>query len=119
MKLHMKETTLLKIALICSSVGLVALYIISESIELKDYKPNYLSNKNIGDSVELSGQILKITSGNNVVFIELKQEFPVKVVVFTDKEISLNENDYVNIKGKVAEYNGKEEIIADKIRIVK
>ena len=115
----MKETTLLKIALICSLVGLVALYFISGRIELKDYKSDFLNNKNVGDSVKLSGKITKITNGNNVVFIELSQQVPVSVVVFTEKDINLNENDFVEITGKVQEYNGKEEIIADKIKIIK
>jgi len=115
----MKETLLLKIALICSLVGLVALFFISQKIELKDYKPNFLNNKNVGDSVNLSGKISKVTAGNNVVFIELIQQVPVSVVVFTDKNVNLNENDFVEISGKIQEYNGKEEIIADKIKIVK
>ena len=114
----MKETVLLKIALICSLVGLVALFFISQRIELKDYKPDFL-NKNIGDDVTLSGKITKITDKGNVVFIELSQQVPVSVVVFTDKNINLNENDFVEISGKVQDYNGKEEIIADKIRIIK
>ena len=115
----MKETLLLKIALICSLVGLVALFFISQRIELKDYKPDFL-NKNVGDSVKLSGKISKVTTGNNVVFIELIQQVPVSVVIFSDKEFtSLNKDDFVEIEGKVQEYNGKEEIIADKIRIMK
>src|SRR3989338_8491728 len=116
----MKETLLLKIALICSLVGLVALFFISQKIELKDYKPNFLNNKNVGDSVNLSGKISKVTAGNNVVFIELIQQVPVSVVVFTDNDFTnLNKDDFVEIEGKVQEYNGKEEIIADKIRIIK
>ncbi len=114
----MKETTLLKIALICSLVGLVALFFISQRIELKDYKPDFL-NKNIGESVNLSGKISKITAGNNVVLIELSQQVPVSVVVFTDKNINLNENNFVEIRGKIQEYNGKEEIIADKIKVIR
>lgn len=114
----MKETILLKIALICSLVGLVALFFISQRIELKDYRPAFLNNKNIGDSVNLSGKISRITTGNNVVFIELSQQVPVSVVVFTDKNINLNENNFVEISGKIQEYNGKEEIIADKIKVV-
>ena len=114
----MKETLLLKIALICSLVGLVALFFISQRIELKDYKPDFL-NKNVGDSVKLSGKISKITAGNNVVFIELSQQVPVSVVVFTDNDFTnLNKDDFVEIEGKVQEYNGKEEIIADKIKVV-
>ena len=115
----MKETLLLKIALICSLVGLVALFFISQRIELKDYKPDFL-NKNIGDDVKLSGKITKITDRGSVVFIELNQQVPISVVIFTDKDFTnLNKDDFVEIEGKVQEYNGKNEIIAQKIRVIK
>ena len=115
----MKETTLLKIALICSLAGLVALYFISIKIDIKEYKPNFLSNKNIGDDVKLTGTITKITQKDNAVFIEIKKEIPVNVVVFTNENMALKENNQVEIFGKVQEYNGKEEIIAEKIRVTK
>ena len=54
-----------------------------------------------------------------MVFIELSQQVPVSVVVFTDNDFTnLNKDDFVEIEGKVQEYNGKEEIIADKIKVV-
>ena len=115
----MKETTLLKIALICSLVGLVALYFISTKIEIRDYKPNLL-NKNIGDDVNLKGTITKITDKGNVVFIEVNQQNPVNVVLFTeDSNLKLKNGDNVEIVGKVQEYNNKNEIIAQKVRIIK
>ena len=115
----MKETTLLKIALICSLAGLVILYFISAKIEIKDYKPNKLS-QNIGDDVKLQGTISKISDKGNVVFIELNQQSPVSIVVFNNENtLKLKNNDSIEVVGKVQEYNGKNEIIAQKIRIVK
>ena len=115
----MKETTLLKIALICSLVGLALLYFISTKIEVKDYKPNIL-NKNVGDDVKLTGKVTKITDREDVVFIEVYQQSPVNVVLFTDNDnLKLSNGDNVEVIGKVQEYNGKNEIIAEKIRLVK
>ena len=114
----MKETTLLKIALICSLVGLIVLYFISTKIELKDYKPNIL-NRNVGDDVKLTGIVGKITDKGDVVFIEVSQQNPVTVVLFTKEDnIKLKNGDNVEVIGKVQDYNGKKEIIADKIRVV-
>ena len=114
----MKETTLLKIALICSLVGLIVLYFISTKIELKDYKPNIL-NRNVGDDVKLTGIVGKITDKGDVVFIEVSQQNPVTVVLFTKEDnIKLKNGDDVEVIGKVQDYNGKKEIIADKIRVV-
>ena len=115
----MKETTLLKIALTCSLVGLAILYFISTKIEVKDYKPSIL-NKNVGEDVKLSGTITKITGKSNVVFIEVNQQSPITVVLFTDdNNLKLNKGDNIDVIGKVQEYNGKNEIIAQKIRVIR
>lgn len=115
----MKEATLLKIALVCSLVGLAALYLISTKIEVKDYKPNIL-NKNIGDDVKLIGRVAKITDKGSVVFIEVNHNNPVNVVLFTeDENIKLKSGDNVEVIGEVQEYNGKNEIIAQKIRVIR
>ncbi len=115
----MKETTLLKIALICSLVGLVLLYFISTKIDVKDYKPSLL-NKDVGDDVKLTGRVSKITDRGNVVFIEVDQQSPVNVVLFTGSDnLKLSNGDNVEVIGRVQEYNGKNEIIAKKIRLVK
>ncbi len=115
----MKETTLLKIALICSLVGLLVLYFISTKIEIKDYKPNIL-NKNVGEDVKLNGIVTKISDKGNVIFIEVNQQNPISIVVFgNDNNLNLKNGDNVEVIGKVQEYNGKNEIIAQKIRLVK
>ena len=115
----MKETTLLKIALLCSLAGLIILYFISTKIEIKDYKPNKLS-QNVGDDVKLTGTVAKITDKGNVVFVEIIQQIPVNVVLFKNGDkLKLNNGDNIEIIGKVQEYGQKEEIIAQKIRAIK
>ena len=114
----MKEATLLKIALICSLVGLVVLYFISTKIEVRDYKPALL-NKNIGDDVKLQGTITKINDQGNVIFVDVIQQNSVSVVLFSGNDINLKNGDKVEVIGKVQEYNGKNEIIAEKVRVIK
>ena len=115
----MKETTLLKIALICSLVGLAILYFFSTKIEIKDYNPNKL-NKDIGEDVKLKGIITKLTDKGNVVFIEINQQSPITVVLFTDEDnLKLKSGDDVEVIGRVQEYNRKNEIIAQTIRVVR
>ena len=114
----MRENTLLKIALICSLLGLSALYFISAKIEINDYKPSVLS-KNVGDDVKLEGQVMKITDNGDVIFVELSQQNPVTIVMFTNNNVQLRKGDDIEVIGKVQEYKGKSEIIAQKIRVVK
>ena len=113
----MKETTLLKTALICSLVGLFALFFISAKIDFRDFKPSELS-KNAGESVKLIGIVQKIDQRENVALVELAYKTPITVVVFTNNNVTLNSGDNVEVFGKVEDYNGKEEIIAQKIRVI-
>ena len=114
----MKETTLLKIALICSLLGLVIIYFISAKIDVEEYKPNKL-NENIGDDVKLIGTIAKISQNDNVAFLEINYQSPVIIVLFTDdKNVSLKVDDTIEVIGEVQEYKGKNEIIAQKIRVI-
>ncbi|MEK6984380.1 MAG: OB-fold nucleic acid binding domain-containing protein [Nanoarchaeota archaeon] len=114
----MKESSLLKIALACSLVGLGILYLISEKIEIKDYKPTRL-NENIGDDVSLKGVVTKITDAGNAVFIEVNQDNPVTVVLFANNNnLKLGSGDKIEVIGEVQEYNGRNEIIAQRIRII-
>ena len=115
----MKETTLLKIALVCSLLGLVILYFISAKIDVKEYKPSQL-NENVGDDVKLIGTIAKISQNDDVAFLEINYQNPVIVVLFTDNEnLSLKVDDTIEVVGDVQEYKGKNEIIAQKIRVVR
>ncbi len=115
----MKETTLLKIALVCSLLGLAILYFISAKIDVKDYKPSQL-NKNVGDDVKLIGTITKISQNDDVAFIEVDYQSPVTVVLFTEnKNLSLKADDTIEVVGEVQEYRGKNEIIAQKIRVIR
>ena len=116
----MKETTLLKIAIICSLVGLIVLYFISANIEISNYKPNLL-NKNVGEDVKLTGTITKITENDEVTFVEINYQNPVTVVLFksNNEGLNLKNGDNVEVIGEVQEYKSKEEIIARNIRIIK
>lgn len=113
----MKETTLLKCALIFSLVGLVALHFTAQSIEIKDYRP--MLDKDIGEDVRLTGTIKKVRQPGNVVFISLLQENPLTIVFFSDEKFDFGEKDRIEIFGKVQSYNGKKEIIAEKVSAAK
>ena len=116
----MKEKTLLKIALICSLVGLAALFLASRNFDVRDYgnSPTQL-NRNLGEEVKLKGTVDRITKKNDVIFIQVNQNNPVSVVLFKGNgALDLNQGDYIEILGTVRDYRGKNEIVADSIRLL-
>ncbi|MBI1936377.1 OB-fold nucleic acid binding domain-containing protein [Candidatus Woesearchaeota archaeon] len=114
----MKESILLKAAIICSLAGLILLYLVSIKIDYKEYRPQELS-KNVGDDVKLVGRIAKISQKENVAFIEVEHQSLVTVVLFDKgRNLTIKNGDRIEVLGEVQEYNGKSEIVAGKLRVI-
>ncbi len=113
----MKESSIMKIAMIFSLIGLVALYLISGRIEVKDYTARI--NSNIGDDVKLKGIVKSVRKSDSAAFMEIEQAVPSTVVLFGKGGLNLTEGDFVEVIGEIQEFEGKEEIIANRIRVVR
>jgi len=55
----MEEKSLLRLALICSLVGIIALFFISENIEIKEKNIDEINKDNIGEDVRIKGIVSK------------------------------------------------------------
>ena len=116
----MQEKTLLKIALITSLLGLSILYAISDNIEIKEKDIEKITIENKDEFVKLSGIVSNLVNSEKVMILEITQPQEITVVLFKNKNnsIDINEGNEVEIFGKVDEYNGKMEIIAERVRII-
>jgi len=118
----MKETLLLKIALASALIGLFALYIISDNIAIKEITLDEIDKERIGNTVKISGRVNKVTELDKVTFLDITQPVTTKIVVFREKEkdeaLELEQDDYIEIIGKIEDYEGEMEIIAERIRRV-
>ena len=118
----MKETLLLKIALILTLAGLFVLYILSDNINVKEINIDKINDERIGNMVKILGRVDKVTELDKVTFIDVSQPATAKVVVFREKEkddaLELEQDDYVEIIGKIEDYEGEMEVIAERIRRV-
>ncbi len=110
----MKEKTLLKTALIASLIGILILLFISSRLEVNEKTISNIDETDIGSSLKIDGVITNIRKTNTITLIDIAQLEEMKVVVFNN-EIELNRGDYVEITGKIEEYKGLTELIADKI----
>ena len=116
----MKEKTLLRIALICSVIGLILLFFISENISVSEVDLSKIDERDIGEDVKIIGEVLRVTDIGKVMFLEVGQEKveSVPILLFKDSDISLKKGDYVEIIGEIDDYKGEREIIATRVRII-
>jgi len=117
----MKETILLKIALIVSLVGLVSLYLISNNIEINEKNIEKITIDNKDEFVKVKGLVSRVIDTEKVTIINVMQPGEITVVLFKSNNATtpIQEGNEVEIIGKVDEYEGKLEIIAQKARIIR
>ena len=111
----MNDKTLLRIALICSVFGIIALYFFVQNIDIAEIDIGKLEMESIGNTVNINGRISKITERDNFKIIDITKDETVSVFLFGDEEIDVSKGEYISITGELEEYNGELEIIADKI----
>lgn len=110
----MKDSTLLKISLIISLIGILALFFISESINIDNVNLNQIEDY-IEDTVKIKGIVEESSTTESATFLKIKQYDIIDVVVFDSLNIS--KGSYVEVTGTVDKYNDEYEILAEKIRV--
>ena len=114
----MDENFLLKSALVFGIIGIIALFFAVKSV---DRTPDYSEKNNADDygaEVKAKGMIASITSNGNMSFITINMETELDIVLFEEYPLPLEEGDYIEARGMLEEYEGKDEIIADEIRLI-
>ena len=115
----MNEKTLLITALICSIIGLALLFFISGSIPISEKTINQLNKNNLDEVVKVKGTVTNVINTSKVTIIEITQPQSTSIVLFNDKtKVGLSKGDYIEAIGKVAEYNGKMELIGQRVRVI-
>lgn len=120
----MDDQILLKLALTCSIVGIIALFFAAQTIKAEEMAIADAMQEKDGRQINVNGKVVEIktinsTNGNfAIVSIEEMQ----KISIFLQSEKS--EGDYssligkkVSVEGKIQDYNGKKEIIGERIEI--
>ena len=112
----MQEQNLLKIALIASIIGLVILFLVSLRIEISQTQINKIDQTD--QQVLIKGIVTRLTDRGDLLFLEVTAQEKITVVAFKDGVIDVEQGDAVEILGETQEYEGREEIIADELRII-
>ncbi len=113
----MKEKNLLKLALICSLIGISVLWGFSESVKVDETSIDKIDFSDIDRDVRISGKVKRINDLDKVIFLEVAQEKieKIDVILFKDGPVMIDEGDRVIITGSVEEYEGKLEVIGNRV----
>ncbi|MGV8172571.1 MAG: hypothetical protein ACP5OA_07820 [Candidatus Woesearchaeota archaeon] len=110
----MDDKTLLNIALIVTFTGLVALLMLSYYDLIPEKNFNEVTSKDVDSIVKVSGTITAVYPHNNSMTLRLEQKCVMDIFFFGNNP-DLNAGKKVTVEGTVQEYNGKMEIMANKI----
>ena len=114
----MHSTVLLKIALTCSLIGIIGLFLLVDNAQIPEHDISHIKEMDDGSTIKTVGKIRSISTHGNLTFIDLERVETINVIAFDSSQLSLRlrQDDTVAIEGKIEEYNSETEIIADKIQ---
>ncbi len=114
----MREATLLKLALTCSIIGVIGLFFLSETISIDETAISKLDGIGQEERVQLTGIVARVATKGNTTFLTLEKQERVNIVLFSNGAAiydQLHAGENISVLGKVAKYQGKPEIVADKV----
>jgi len=112
----MQEKTLLKISLIASIIGLIALFFISEILETKQV--NFITTSNLDNNIQVNGIIKNINHFEKNTIIEIETKQKINIVLFEKFNNPIYIGDYITVSGELKQYRNEFEILAEEIKIV-
>ncbi len=111
----MQENTILKIALLCSIIGLVALFLLSKNLTLDS--PNLITKDELDQTLKIKGTINRITNYEKNTIIEITRTEKLDIVLF-ENNIDLKQGEKIEAVGQLKQYKNKFELLADEIKII-
>ncbi|MEW6063485.1 MAG: OB-fold nucleic acid binding domain-containing protein [Nanoarchaeota archaeon] len=116
----MKESKLLKIAIIGSLIGIIILSYISEKSSLNNSNIREITDKTINEKVKIKGYITSLAESSGLYIITVKDDTgSIRVVVFKEEKINISKSDLIEVEGKITKYKEETEVVADIIRLIK
>ncbi len=114
----MNESTLFKIALSFSLVGIFIILIMAETLEIRLYEISSITEKNLDEKVKIQGSVISLRDTPGLTILDINDDTGImKVVLFKeDDQITINKYDDLELTGKVIKYKNYLEIEAETIK---
>ncbi len=114
----MEEKSLLRLALICSLVGIITLFFISENMKINEKNIDEINKDNIGEDVRIKGIVSKSADRGKIILLDIVQPETITIVLFKDHDFNISTGTKVEITGEIDEFNGKMVIIGNEVKIL-
>ena len=113
----MNNTTLSKLSLIISLLGILLLLFISENINLEISKIDSITRNNLEQNVKINADVINVNKKDDLLFLKVKDETSeIDVVIFESNNLEINKGDKIEVQGKITLYKDNLEIIAKNVR---
>ena len=111
----MNEKTIVRFSLLMILIGLGFLYLYADELELPALEN--LDSHPLQEKVRMHGTITSLQKSQKALFLQVQGERieTMDIIFFPQEEPFLKEGDKVEVVGQVEEYQGKKEIVADKV----
>lgn len=114
----MRESTLLKIALVSGVAGLILLFGVLESTPPREVTLQQILSEDMRNEILIRGTVTRMARGNATQWLELASDDPLTVTVFREEIIPIHVGDRVEVRGKLEEYHGEKQFVGEEVRVI-
>lgn len=119
-----RDETLLKLSFLTSIIGIILLFVFAQALETEKMNIEDIDKTFIGKNVEVFADITSFYESNGNYFLKLTDKTGnITAVLFKNDANKVDTNKLkkgvqIKLNGKISEYKGYLEIIADKIEFI-
>ena len=115
----MKDKALVRIAMICSIIGVGMLFFVSSFMEIPERNITNLSSADISKTIKLNGIVQKVVENEKTAKITVEQPTYIDAVVFKENSgsIGFKKGQDVELIGEYREVKGRKELVIDEIKM--
>ncbi|MFH1455867.1 MAG: OB-fold nucleic acid binding domain-containing protein [archaeon] len=112
----MNDKTLLKLAIICSIIGIFGLFVLSETTGAKIINISEINLSFIDKTIQVKGVITEVKLSQELTILEVEDETG-KIKALAFEHLQVSKGSKVNIEGTIQEYENEIEIIIEKLNV--
>ncbi|MFH1588652.1 MAG: OB-fold nucleic acid binding domain-containing protein [Candidatus Diapherotrites archaeon] len=120
--MHLDDFALRKIAFICALGGVMLVFVISSAFEPTELEIGEINSVHLNQTVSVQGKVSSRKIISNALIFELTEnKSTINAVKFNanENELLIEKGSKVKVTGKVEEYKGELEIVAEEIKEIK